>query len=138
MAEFPLQTEIYRMPKNRKQTSTCQSLCRRPSSGTRYAFFVKPAFLITLTALRLQRATYIYKNVLVTSGILCVRSFQTLMSIRRVLFREKINSLQLGARTNRTRCKLDPVYNVYSFQQGGHIPAKIKFPVFSLSFPCVQ
>ena len=22
-------------------------------------------------------------------------------------------------------------------KQGGHIPAKIKFPVFSLSFPCV-
>ena len=23
-------------------------------------------------------------------------------------------------------------------QQGGHIPAKIKFPVFSLSFPCAR
>ena len=24
------------------------------------------------------------------------------------------------------------------FIQGGHIPAKIKFPVFSLSFPCAR
>ena len=22
--------------------------------------------------------------------------------------------------------------------QGGHVPAEMKFPVFSLSFPCVQ
>ena len=28
-------------------------------------------------------------------------------------------------------------YGLNQFQ-GGHIPAKIKFPVFSLSFPCVR
>ena len=31
-----------------------------------------------------------------------------------------------------------PFNETFIFIQGGHIPAKIKFPVFSLSFPCAR
>ena len=68
------------------------------------------------TGPRLHTSNVIYKHMLVTSGTRRMRSFQTFMFIRSVLFREKINLLQLGARTKQTRCKRDPVYNVYSFQ----------------------
>ena len=91
VAEFPLQTEIYRMPQNRQQISSCQSLCRRPSSGTRYAFFGKPAFLITLGSVYNEQLN-LYKCARY-NGYSLYANFSNTDVIRSVLFREKINSL---------------------------------------------